>query len=88
MRNGAPLQPQQQQLNESIDRTRALMHQFEQAPNKEQMLMSMIQSNPQLGSLATMLHNGNSLEGIAKAMAMNGGYDLNQIINRLTGGTY
>lgn len=90
MRSGAyPQTPQHQQqeaLNESIERTRAVMEQMKGMPNMETAIMNLLQNNPQLGNIATMVRNGQSLEGIAKSMAQAGGYDINQIINRLQGG--
>ena len=91
MRNGIQqpqLQPSQQQLNESIDRTRALMQQMRGMGNQEVLIANLLQTNPQLKAIVPLLRNGNSLEGIAKTMAMNGGYDLNQIINQLSGGIH
>ena len=88
MRNAAqiPQQPpqSQQSLNESIERTKALMQQMQTLPNREAMINNLLQSNPQLGMISTMLRNGNNLEGIAKQMAQMGGFDLNSIINRLS----
>ena len=85
MRNG--MQPYQQapvqSLNESIERTKALMNQMKGMPNQEAMISNLLKQNPQLGFLAGMIRNGNSLEGIAKQMAQAGGYDLDQIINGL-----
>ena len=77
---------QQEALNESIARTRAAMEQFKNAPNKEAVIMEILQKNPQLGGIANLLRNGSSLEGIARSMAQAGGYDINQIIKGLEGG--
>ena len=60
------------------------MQQMQALPNREAMINNLLQSNPQLGMISTMLHNGNNLEGIAKQMAQMGGFDLNSIINRLS----
>ena len=94
MRNAA-LQPQQQQrqlsqeqLNESIARTRATMQQCRMMNNPEAAMMALLQQNPQLGQLSSLLRQGNSLEGIAKNMAQMGGYDINEIINQLGGTQY
>ena len=38
-------------------------------PNREAMINNLLQSNPQLGIISTMLRNGNNLEGIARQMA-------------------
>ena len=89
MRNGTPLPQQpmsQQQLNESIERTRALMQQMQTLQNPEAIIMNVLQQNPQLGFLSGMLRNGNSLEGIANQIAQAKGYDINQVINQLQGG--
>lgn len=45
--------------------------------------MALLQQNPQLGQLSSLLRQGNSLEGIAKNMAQMSGYDINEIINGL-----
>ena len=50
-------------------------------PNQETAIMNLLQSNPQLGFISTLLHNGNSLEGIAKSMAATNGVNINQLIN-------
>lgn len=89
MRNEA-LQPQQQlpsqqQLNDAIERTKATMQQFKAMNNPETAMMALLQQNPQLGQLVTLLRQGNNLEGIAKNMAQIKGYDINQIIGRLGG---
>lgn len=49
MRNGIQqpqLQPSQQQLNESIDRTRALMQQMRGMGNQEVLIANLLQTNP------------------------------------------
>jgi hypothetical protein len=53
MRNAAPQtmrQPSQQQaqLNESIERTKALMQQMKGMPNQEAVITALLQNNPQL----------------------------------------
>lgn len=60
------------------------MGQMRNMPNEEAIVTTLLQNNPQLGAISTLLRNGNSLEGIAKMMAQTGGYDINQIINRLS----
>ena len=91
MRNAMPQtmrQPSQSQtqLNESIERTKALMQQMHGMPNQEAVITTLLQNNPQLQSLIPLLRNGNNLEGIARQMAQMGGFDINQIINQLQGG--
>ena len=90
MRNAAQPLPQQpmsqQQLNESIERTRALMQQMQNIPNKETIITNLLQQNPQLGFLSNMLRNGNNLEGIANNMAQVQGININQLIQQLMGG--
>ena len=86
MRNGTlqpQQQPQQQQLNESIQYARMLMQQFQQMQNPQTALMNLLQQNPQLKSILPMLHNGNSLENIAKQMAQTNNLDINKIISEL-----
>ena len=87
MRNGVlPQRTQQQQLDESIQRTRAMMQQIKNSQNPQAMLASMLQSNPNTAAIANMLHgNGGNLEQIAKSMAQAGGFDINEIIQQLGG---
>lgn len=61
------------------------MAQYRTMNNKEAIITSLLQNNPQLGQISNFLRQGNSLEGIAKGMAQAGGYDINQIINGLGG---
>ena len=79
-----PPQLNQQQLNESIERTKALMKQYEGMQDNESIIMNLLQNNPQFGAIANMVRNGQSLEGIAKSMAQVGGYDINKIIKQLS----
>ena len=46
-------------------------------PNKEAIIMNLLQQNPQLGFLSNMLRNGNSLESIANNMAQVQGININ-----------
>ena len=80
MRNGAQPQLPQQQLNESIARTRALMNQYKTFNNPEMIVNNLLQNNPQLASITALLRQGNNLENIAKNMAVMKGYDINEII--------
>ena len=88
MRNAIPQQrpqlTQQQQLNESIMRTRTLMQQFQRMNNPEAAIMSLLQSNPQLQAIIPAIRGGNGLENIAKQMAQINGLDINQIITNLS----
>lgn len=89
MRNGMPYQQQpsqQQQLNESIERTRALMQQMSSIGNKEAFITNLLQSNPQLSAIIPLLHNGGNLESIATQMAQTNGINLNNLIKKLSGG--
>ena len=63
------------------------MENMKNMPNMETAIMNLLQNNPQLGNIASMVRNGQSLEGIAKSMAQAGGYDIDQIIKQLSGGT-
>ena len=81
MRN--EMQPYQQQLNNSIERTRALMQQFKGMGNKEMVISNLLQQYPQLGQLLNMTKNGVSLETIASNMAQMRGFNINEIIQRL-----
>ena len=85
MRNAMPQQTPQQPLDASIERTKAIMQQFKGMNNPEQAIMGLLQQNPQLGSIASMVRNGNSLENIARSMAQSRGIDINQLINQLGG---
>lgn len=76
----------QQQLNDSIERTRALMQQMQGMSNKEAVIMNLLQSNPQLGLITNLLRNGNNLEGIANSMAQTNGININELIQKLMGG--
>ena len=92
MRNGLQPYPQTQQaqrqqvLNESIERTRAMMAQVKNSPNPQAMLAQILQNNPNTAAISQMLHGGNSLEIIARQMAQAYGEDINNIISRLQGG--
>ena len=87
MRNAAQPLPQQpmsqQQLNESIERTRAIMQGMKNLGNQEVVIANLLQQYPQLGFLSNALKNGNSLEDIAKQMASMKGYDINEILQGL-----
>ena len=85
MRNGMPYpqQPSQQQLNESIERTRALMQQMTTMNNKEAVIANLLQNNPQLGSIIPLLSNGTSLENIAIQMARANNIDPNFLLSQL-----
>lgn len=78
MRSAIP--NQQQIMNE---RAKLLMQQFKSMPNPQSALTNLIQQNPQLASI---IKNGNNLEGIARSMAQAKGIDINQLINQLQGG--
>lgn len=89
MRNGQQPQSQQltdQQLNQSIEQVREMMQQIRNAPDSQAMLVQILQNNPNTAMIAAMLQNGNGLEGVAKAMAINRGVNINNLINRLQGG--
>ena len=90
MRNVAQPLPQQpmsqQQLNESIERTRAIMQGMKNLGNQEAVIANLLQQYPQLGFLSNAIRNGNSLEAVAQQIANTKGYDINQIISQLQGG--
>lgn len=89
MRNGQlpSHQPQSRQLpNDVAEQTRALMQQFQMINNKEAAVMELLKNNPQLGSIAAMIRNGSGLESIAKQMAQMKGYDINQVLQQISGG--
>lgn len=59
------------------------MQQFKGMNNPEAAIMGLLQQNPQLSQVASMVRNGNSLEGIARQMAQEKGIDINQLISQL-----
>ena len=75
-------QPQEDQLNKSIEDVRGLMHQMQDAPNAEAVLAQALENNPNTAFIANAL-KGNNLEGIAKNMAKVKGYDINDVIKKL-----
>lgn len=91
MRNGqqpypqTPQHQQQQSLNDSIERTRAMMQQVKNAQNPQAMLAQMLQSNPNTAAIANMLKGGSSLENTARQMAAASGIDIEQLIKQLGG---
>lgn len=42
------------------------MQQMRNTSNPEEVIMGLLQNNPELQTIAPMLRNGNSLEGIAR----------------------
>lgn len=62
------------------------MQQMQGMPNKEAVIMNLLQSNPQLGLITNLLRNGNNLEGIANSMAQVNGININELIQKLMGG--
>ena len=62
------------------------MQQMQAIPNKETVVMNLLQQYPQLGFLVNALRGGNSLESIASQMANLKGYNINEIIQQLSGG--
>lgn len=77
--------PQQTQLNQSIEQVRGMMQQIQDSQNPQAKLAQMLQNNPNTAAIASMLNNGNSLEGIARSMAQARGIDINQLIKQLGG---
>ena len=89
MRNGQTMRPQQQpqqsNLNASIEQVRGMMNTLKTSQNREQALYAMIQQNPQFAQITQMMKAGpGNLEGLAKQMAQANGIDLNELIKRLS----
>ena len=87
MRNGQQQQlGQTPSLDNSIQKVKGMMQQLKMASNRQQMLMGMIQQNPQFAQIAQMMKaNPNGLEGVARQMAQANGIDLNDLIRQLGG---
>ena len=62
------------------------MQMIQNSNNPQAELASIIQNNPNSAALAAMLRGGNNLETIARNMAQQYGYDINDVINRLSQG--
>ena len=80
-----PQQPNQQQLNKSIEQARQIMQTIQNSNNQEAMLANFIQNNPNSALIANMLRGGNNLESIACQMAKDLNIDINQLLNQLKG---
>ena len=59
------------------------MAQLQGSSNAEALLEQALQNNSNTAFIANALHNGNSLEGIARSMAQAKGVDLEQLIQQL-----
>ena len=89
MRNGMQPQPllQPQQIsNQTIEETKRLMTMVKNAPNPQQALAQMLQTNPNTAMISNMLRGGNSLEAIARQRAQQLGIDINELIKELQEG--
>lgn len=61
-----------------------MMHQVQNSPNREAALINMLQQNPNLQSISTLLKMGNGdLRQAAELLARQKGYNLNDIIREL-----
>ena len=87
MRNGYQTQApmSQQSLDISIQQTRNLMQQMKNSQNSQALLAQALENNPNTAAIASMLNGGNNLEGIARMIAQNKGYDINEVIQKLGG---
>ena len=64
-----------------------MMQQIKMAQDPQAALAQMLQNDPNSGAIANLLHQNNgSLEQIARLMAQSGGFDINKIIQGLSGG--
>ena len=77
-----PQQLQQQRLNESIEQVRKLMQNLKGVQNPQQILMNVLENNPQTAQLAKLFKN-NNLESIARQMAQSEGVNILDVINSL-----
>ena len=59
------------------------MSQIKGAQNPQAMLAQMLQNNANTAPIATMLQNGGNLEQIARQMAQQKGYNINEVIRQL-----
>ncbi len=59
------------------------MSQIKGAQNPQAMLAQILQNNANTAPIATMLQNGGNLEQIARQMAQQKGYDINEVIRQL-----
>lgn len=80
--------PQQQQnnpqrLDKSIENTRKIMYQFQNAKNPEQMLTQLLSTNPQFAQIASTAARGGGLQQMAQQMADAQGISLADLIHRL-----
>ena len=62
------------------------MRQVKNAQDPQAVLAQIIENNPNSAFIANALHNGGSLEGIARSIAQTKGIDINQLLHQLTGG--
>lgn len=76
-------QPQQNQLDKSIENTRRIMQQFAMMSNKEQAMMNLLQNNPQFAQIASLAAKSGNLQSFAQQMAAQEGVNINDIINKL-----
>ena len=84
MRNGQQI-PQQDNLSQSIEITRALMQQFKNSTDKQAILAQILQNNPNATMIINVLKNNGSLESLAYQIAQQKGYDINDVLKRLGG---
>ena len=76
--------PPQQQL--PIQQVKGMMQQLKNASNPQQVLMSMIQENPQFAQITQMMKSAGGLEPLARQMAQQKGINLDNLIQELIGG--
>ena len=76
--------PPQQQL--PIQQVKGMMQQLKNASNPQQVLMSMIQNNPQFAQITQMMKGAGGLEPLARQMAQQKGINLDNLIQELIGG--
>ena len=83
MRNEAPRPQSQQQLNQSIEYVRNIMHSLRGVPNAQQVLMQALQNNPNMQPILTILNSNGNWENLAKQMAQQQGIDPNNLVQEL-----
>ena len=60
------------------------MRQAQSSQNKQEFLANMLQNNPNIANIATLLKTNNgSLQQVAQLMAQQKGFDLNMLIQEL-----
>lgn len=62
------------------------MQQVKSAQNPQAVLAQILQNNPNTAIIANALHNGTSLESLARSIAQQRGINIDELIRQLQGG--